>query len=536
MFRKVLIANRGEVARRVLRTCHRLGVATVAVYSDADHAAPHVREADEAVRLGPARAAASYLSIERVVDAALRTGADAVHPGYGFLAENPVLAEVCEAKGLTFVGPRPETIRLMADKAAAKRHLDGAGVPVIPWASPEELDDAGAFAAGQRLGYPALVKAVAGGGGVGMRRVDRPEDLPDALVAARAEAAAAFGDPRVMLEALVERPRHVEVQVVGDGHGGVVHMFERECSVQRRHQKIVEECPSPALDEPLRRRMADAAVAAARSVAYRGAGTVEMLLSDVTGDFHFLEMNTRLQVEHPVTELVTGLDLVEWQLRIAAGDGLPLSQDAIVRDGHALEVRLYAEDPARDHLPQTGRVLVVDIPDGPAIRVDAGVTTGSVVGTHYDPLIGKVAVHAATRDAAIRRMAWVLRHTVLLGVTTNVDHLVDVVTHPAFGAGALTTAFLDEHLPDWHPPPTVVEVLAAAAAALLARSRGRGGARLDPARSDPWHTLGPWRVADVGGWRLRLRDRDGVVHDLVVGGRPHHVRLEVAGGCDDVRV
>ncbi|MBW3576615.1 MAG: ATP-grasp domain-containing protein [Actinobacteria bacterium] len=530
MFAKVLIANRGEIARRVVRTCRELGVATVAVYSDADAHEPHVHEADEAVRLGPAPAAESYLNVQRIVAAAVRTAVEAVHPGYGFLAENADLAQACEDKGVVFVGPRPATLRLVGNKAAAKRSAQGAGIPVIPGVHDPDLDDGALVAAAQAVGYPLLVKAVAGGGGRGLRRVDRPGDVADALVAARQESRAAFGDDRLFLEKLVQRPRHIEIQIFGDRHGDVVHLFERECSVQRRYQKLVEEAPSPALDEDLRQAMAEAAVAAARSVDYVGAGTVELLLSDVSRDFWFLEMNARLQVEHPVTEAITGIDLVEWQLRIAAGQPLPLRQDELSRDGHAIEARVYAEDPARGHLPQTGRILTFDVPASPGVRVDAGVVPGSRVTPHYDALLAKLIVHGRSRREAVARMRRLLADTSVLGVTTNVAFLHDIIDHGAFTAAALTTAFLHDHLRGWVPPAPPVEALAAAAAALVRRGagHGRGG--------DPWETLGPWRVAGVGGWRVTLRDDRGTAHALVVGGRGDRLRVQVGGSSHDVVV
>jgi acetyl/propionyl-CoA carboxylase alpha subunit len=506
---RVLVANRGEIARRVIRTCRRLGVATVAVYSDADAGEPHVREADVAVRIGPEPAAASYLRVDRLVEVANETGCDGVHPGYGFLAENAGFAAAVADAGLTFIGPSPDVIRLMGDKAAAKRHLQAAGVPVVPGLDDDRLDDDALVAAADEVGFPLLVKAVAGGGGKGMRAVHDAATLPDALAAARREAAAAFGDDRVILEALVRSPRHVEVQVFGDRHGHVVHLLERECSVQRRHQKVVEETPSPAVDDRLRTRMGDAAVAAARAVDYEGAGTVEFLVDGSTLDeddpaFYFLEMNTRLQVEHPVTELVTGLDLVELQLRVAAGEPLGLTQDDVVADGHALEVRLYAEDPVTQ-LPQTGPVVALHVPDAHDVRADLGVDAGSHVGPHYDPMLGKLIVHAPDRTTSCQRMAWLLERTTVHGVVTNLDLLAATVTAPAFVAGELTTSFLDDHLRDWRPSATPDVAFAAAAVAVQDAVRREGPAG-DPHR--PWDTLGPYRPGRVGGWRLTLADGD----------------------------
>jgi acetyl-CoA/propionyl-CoA carboxylase, biotin carboxylase, biotin carboxyl carrier protein len=509
MLERVLVANRGEIARRVIRTCRRLGVATVAVYSDADAGEPHVREADTAVRLGPAPATDSYLRIDRLVEAARTTGCDAVHPGYGFLAENAAFAEAVIDAGLAFVGPSPAVIRLMGDKAAAKRRLTEAGVAVVPGLDADTLGDDDLVAAAGDVGFPLLVKAVAGGGGKGMRAVHDPAELPDALAAARREAKAAFGDERVILERLVSAPRHIEVQVFGDRHGQVVHLLERECSVQRRHQKVVEETPSPAVDEALRTRMGAAAVAAAQAVDYEGAGTVEFLVAGDTLDqdepeFFFLEMNTRLQVEHPVTELVTGLDLVELQLRVAAGEPLGIEQEQVRADGHALEVRLYAEDPVAQ-LPQTGTVASVHVPDAHDVRADLGIEAGSRVGRFYDPMLGKLIVHAPDRQRSCQRMAWLLGRTTVHGVVTNLDLLAAIVDHPTFVAGELTTGFLDDHLADWEPAPAPDVSLVAAAIAVQDAVRREGPAG-DPHR--PWDTLGPFRPGRVGGWRLTLADGD----------------------------
>jgi acetyl/propionyl-CoA carboxylase alpha subunit len=513
--RRLLIANRGEIARRVVRTCRELGIETVAVHSDADADAPHVHEADAAVRLGPPPATESYLDVERVVAAAVETGADAVHPGYGFLSEHAGFAEAVRAAGLTFVGPTPETIRLMGDKAAAKRHLAAAGVPVVPGADTTELADDAIVAAADEVGFPLLVKAVAGGGGKGMRAVHDPSDLVEALGAARREARAAFGDDRVILERLVAAPRHVEVQVFGDAHGNVVHLLERECSVQRRHQKVVEEAPSPAVDEALRERLGAAAVAAARSVDYLGAGTVEFLLDGTTLDddeptFFFLEMNTRLQVEHPVTELVTGLDLVALQLRVAAGDPLGVEQRHVRADGHAIEVRWYAEDPA-SQLPQVGTLARLDLPSGPGLRTDVGVVEGGTVPRYYDPMLGKLIAHGPDRDGAIDRLLGLLHGTVAHGVVTNLDLLAAIVDHPAHRSGDLTTGFLEDHLAGWAPAPATTTALALAAAAVLREEAGPA----DPS----WPSdLGPLRSGGLGGSTVLLHDRD----------RDHRVRVAAA--------
>ncbi|NBB82122.1 MAG: ATP-grasp domain-containing protein, partial [Alphaproteobacteria bacterium] len=388
MIAKVLIANRGEIARRVIRTCRRLGIATVAVFSDADADAAHVAEADEAVRLGPAPAAESYLRADAILEAARATGADAVHPGYGFLSENAGFAEACQAAGIVFIGPPAAAIRAMGGKSEAKALMAEAGVPLVPGYHGDDQDADRLAAEAARIGFPVLIKASAGGGGKGMRVVEQASGFTAALDGARREARAAFGDDRVLIEKYLVRPRHVEMQVFADGHGTVLHLFERDCSIQRRHQKVVEEAPAPGLSPELRARMGEAAVAAARAIGYVGAGTVEFLL-DVDGSFHFMEMNTRLQVEHPVTEMITGLDLVEWQLRVAAGQKLAVAQDDLAIEGHAIEVRLYAEDPAGDFLPQTGRIDHLALPgeagDDPHVRVDSGVRAGDAITVHYDP-------------------------------------------------------------------------------------------------------------------------------------------------------
>ncbi|HEU5449148.1 MAG TPA: biotin carboxylase N-terminal domain-containing protein [Acidimicrobiia bacterium] len=447
--RTLLVANRGEVARRVFRTCRQLGIRTVAVYSPPDAGAPFVAEADAAVPLDGVR---GYLDIEQILAAAESTGADAVHPGWGFLAENAALARACTAAGLVWIGPPPEAMESMGSKIEARRLMESAGVPVVPGAtlssSPDGLDEAAIVAAGERVGFPLLVKASAGGGGKGMRLATRPEDLVAAVADAAREAAAAFGDPAVFLERYVSPGRHVEVQVIGDHHGTVVHLFERDCSVQRRHQKLVEEAPSPAVDDDLRARMGQAAVAAAEAVGYHGVGTVEFLLGP-DGAFYFLEMNTRLQVEHPVTELVTGLDLVRLQLAVAEGRPLPAEVHGARISGHAVEVRLYAEDP-RSFLPQAGRVERLRLPAG--VRVDAGVAEGDEVGTAYDPLIAKLIAHAPTRTEALDRLAAALAETEVAGVVTNLPFLRWLVAHPAVRAGDTTTAFLTEHPPLSDPP------------------------------------------------------------------------------------
>ncbi|WP_028934387.1 biotin carboxylase N-terminal domain-containing protein [Pseudonocardia spinosispora] len=444
MITKLLVANRGEIAARVMRTAHGLGIGTVAVFSDADADSPFVRLADEAVRLPGVTPSDTYLRADLVVAAAVETGADALHPGYGFLSENAAFARAVADAGLTFVGPSPEAIASMGDKVAAKALMEAAGVPVLPgavFAADHEPSDAELGAAGERVGYPLLVKAAFGGGGRGMRVVEREAGLVEAVHGARREAASAFGDGTVFLERYLADPRHIEVQILGDGRGGVVHLFERECSIQRRYQKIVEESPSTAVSSELRAELGAAAVAAGKAIGYTGAGTVEFVLAG-TGEFYFLEVNTRLQVEHPVTELVTGLDLVELQLRIAEGEPLPSEVLDARIDGHAIEVRLYAEDVPAGYLPATGTLHDWHIPDVPGIRVDAGVEPGSVIGPHYDPMLAKVIAHGRTRTDAARRLARALTGARIHGVTTNRDLLAAILRDPEFLAGNTTTSYL----------------------------------------------------------------------------------------------
>ncbi|KQT13119.1 acetyl/propionyl/methylcrotonyl-CoA carboxylase subunit alpha [Ramlibacter sp. Leaf400] len=441
-FHKLLIANRGEIALRILRTAHRLGYATVAVYSSADAGSPHVSAADEAVCIGGPLPAQSYLDIHAILEAARRTGADAVHPGYGFLAENAGFAQACRDAGLVFIGPSPEAIRAMADKAGAKRLMAQAGVPCIPGYQGDDQSPGRLRQEAEGIDWPVMVKATAGGGGRGMRLVRTAEAFDGLLRSAQSEALHAFGDATVILERAIEAPRHVEIQVFADRQGNAVHLGERDCSVQRRHQKLVEEAPSPAVDAALRERMGAAAVAAAKAIAYEGAGTLEFLL-DREGRFWFMEMNTRLQVEHPVTEALTGLDLVEWQLRVAAGEALPLRQDEIRFQGHAIEVRLCAEDAAQGFLPQSGTLAAWQPPQG--LRVEHALAPGAVIPPYYDSMIAKLVAHGRTRDEARRRLARGLRELVALGVTTNQAFLARCLLHPAFARGEATTAFIGEH-------------------------------------------------------------------------------------------
>ena len=462
MFKKILIANRGEIARRIIRTCRKMGVRTVAVYSEADTHAPFVREADEAVLIGPAPASDSYLRGDRIIAAAVNAGVEAIHPGYGFLSENADFAEQCASAGIVFIGPTPDAIRAMALKGAAKALMTQAGVPVTPGYHGDDQSTDGLKAEAARIGYPVLIKAVAGGGGKGMRRVDAASDFADALVSAQREGQNAFADPKVLIEKYIEVPRHIEIQLFADSHGHVVHLFERDCSLQRRHQKVIEEAPAPNLPDAIRHAMGAAAVKAAQAIGYRGAGTVEFIV-DVsngieTADFYFMEMNTRLQVEHPVTEAITGVDLVEWQLRVAAGEPLPLSQDQLHIDGHAFEARLYAEDPQNDFLPVTGTLQKLEFPG--TARIESAVEPGDTVSVFYDPMIAKIIVHGRDRTQALARMRQALIETRLSGMATNLGFLRRLMSELDFASAAIDTGFIARHIetltqpwPD-APPPT----------------------------------------------------------------------------------
>ncbi|HTX48160.1 MAG TPA: biotin carboxylase N-terminal domain-containing protein [Caulobacteraceae bacterium] len=472
MIGSLLIANRGEIARRIIRTARRLGVRTVAVYSEADAGAPHVREADAAMLIGPPPARESYLRGEAILNAARQTGAEAIHPGYGFLSENADFAEAVTSAGLVWVGPPPAAIRAMGLKDAAKRLMTAAGVPVTPGYLGEDQTPAVLASEAAAIGFPVLIKAVAGGGGKGMRRVDRAEDFAGALEAARREAASAFGDDRVLLERCVARPRHIEVQVFGDTRGDVVHLFERDCSLQRRHQKVIEEAPAPGMDPATREALCDAAVRAARAVGYVNAGTIEFIADASEGlradRIWFMEMNTRLQVEHPVTEAITGLDLVEWQLRVASGEPLPLAQTEIAMQGHAIEARLYAEDPAKGFAPSPGPLTHFRLPGG--IRVDSGAEQGGVVGPSYDPMIAKLISHASTRQAAVARLADACEAVEVWPIKTNAGFLARTLAQPDFQAGRLDTGFIDAHLDRLAEAPPPSGAAKAAALAALAEA------------------------------------------------------------------
>jgi geranyl-CoA carboxylase alpha subunit len=500
-FRKILIANRGEIALRIMHTARRLGYGVVAVYSDADRDALHVREADEAVRIGEALPAQSYLRIDAIVAAAKGTGADAIHPGYGFLAENEEFAQACRDAGLVFIGPSPDAIKAMGNKAGAKAIMQAAGVPCVPGYQGADQSDAAMLAEARKIGFPVMIKAVAGGGGRGMRQVAGAAAFPDALRSARSEAQGAFGDAGVILERAIPDPRHIEIQVFGDRYGNAIHLGERDCSVQRRHQKLIEEAPSPAVSTELRARMGAVAVAAIKSIGYEGAGTLEFLL-DRDGEFYFMEMNTRLQVEHPVTEAITGLDLVELQLRVAAGEPLGLRQEEIKFSGHAIEVRLCSEDAGHDFMPQSGRMTLWQMPEG--LRVEHALQSGSEIPPFYDSMIAKFISHGATRDEARRKLMHGLEQTAAFGVTTNQAFLAACLRHPAFAAGEATTAFIGKHHDDLLAPRKDVASDVALAALLLYVT--------DP-HAPPWR--GGRTLAATFPLPLRIEFDHGI-HDLEI--------------------
>jgi 3-methylcrotonyl-CoA carboxylase alpha subunit len=547
MFRRVLIANRGEIACRVIRTAHRLGIGTVAVFSDADAAALHVEMADHAVRIGPAPATESYLCIERIVAAARTSGAEAVHPGYGFLAENAAFVEAVEAAGLTFIGPSAAAMRAMGLKDAAKTLMAEAGVPVVPGYHGADQDDARLAEEADRIGYPLLIKAVAGGGGKGMRRVDDPRDLAEAQRAARGEAEAAFGNRAVLIEKLVAAPRHIEIQVFGDRHGEVVHLFERDCSLQRRHQKVVEEAPAPGMTAPMRSAMGAAAVKAAKAIGYVGAGTIEFIVDSARGlrpdAFWFMEMNTRLQVEHPVTEAITGQDLVEWQFRVAAGEPLPRRQDELSIDGHAIEARIYAENPERGFLPASGRLGLLSLPDD--VRVDAGARSGDHITPFYDPLIAKMVAHGPSRTAALGVLGRALANSRAAGTVTNLAFLARLCAEPDFVDGRVDTGLIDRNLERLSGPraaPAEVTALAALAAldltdatdpllgfTLWAPLTQSATVEVDGARQRVAIAVhGPDRFR-IGSQEVHLGRRDGPDLHCTIDGRPRRFSLHRDG-------
>jgi acetyl-CoA carboxylase biotin carboxylase subunit len=495
MFKKVLIANRGEIAVRIIRTCREMEIKTVAVYSEVDKTAPHVLEADEAVGLGSAEPKHSYLNMDRLLAAARETGAEAIHPGYGFLAENPVFAERCREEGVVFIGPPAQVIRDLGSKTKARNIMLQAGVPVIPGMLTTAADPEVLAREAEAIGYPVIIKASAGGGGKGMRVVREAVELGEACRSCQSEAEKAFGDGSLYLEKHLEGPRHVEFQILADSFGNVVHLFERECSIQRRHQKIIEETPSPILTPDLRRQMGQAAVAAARAAGYVNAGTVEFLL-DREGKFYFLEVNTRLQVEHPITEVTTGLDLVRRQLEIAAEQALPLCQEEIQPRGHAFECRIYAEDPEAQFFPSPGKILYLKEPSGPGIRMDSGIRAGFEVPMEYDPILSKLIVYAETRESARQRMIRALENYVLLGIKTTIPFLLEVFKTAEFREGRTRTDFIDRHFEGWKPERGKAD-LARIAFAAHDRSRVRtptGEKASAPDRLSPWQTLGEWRL------------------------------------------
>ena len=507
MFKKVLVANRGEIARRIFLACRELGVMSVAIYSDADREMPWVRLADESIHLPGVTAAETYLDQTLVLDVAEQCGAEAIHPGYGFLSENPEFAEVCAARGIKFIGPSPEAMRVMGSKAAARVIAQQAGAPVIPGVdgADKSLDEL--KMAANVIGYPVLIKASAGGGGKGMRVVWSAEEFADGLQSARGEARSSFGNDHVLIEKYFTEVHHVEIQVLGDEQGNLLHLFERECSVQRRHQKIIEESPSPIVARfevqgtGLRQRMAEAAVSLAKAANYTSAGTVEFVV-DENGRFYFLEMNTRLQVEHPVTELVTGLDLAVWQIRIANGEALPFTQDEIVQRGHALECRVYAEDPANNFLPSIGEISFYQRPEGPGVRVDDGIKSGTHVSPFYDPMLAKVITSGYDRAEAIRKMDRALAETAVLGVTTNIPYLLAILAEEQFQAGYTSTNYIQENMSDWQPTAELVEAdwLAVAAVEYLMGNGRQGGGETavngEIQQPDPWGEVGSWRNVD----------------------------------------
>ena len=535
MIRKLLIANRGEIACRVIATCRRLGITSVAVYSDADKDALHVRQADEAVHIGASDAASSYLDAEAVIDAAKKTGAEAIHPGYGFLSERVVLPQLCEKNDIIWVGPNPEAIERMGSKIESKHIAEKAKVEGVPGYHGEDQDDATLIAAAKKIGFPVLIKSSAGGGGRGMRRVSKESELKEALTNARREAQAGFGDPSLLIEKLIDRPRHLEVQILGDKHGGLVHLHERECSVQRNFQKVVEEAPAPRLTEKTREALFSAAIKLGKAMKYDSAGTVEFIMEEGEEQPYFLEMNTRLQVEHPVTEFITGLDLVEMQLRVAAGEPLPISQDDIQPKGSSIEVRVNAEDPAAGYRPNVGPVHDVKIPSGAGIRVDTGISPGSEITPHYDSMIAKVIAYGEDRTIAAQRLATALDSYSVFGVGTNQAFVRDIITHPTFIAGELTTRFIEEAFPDgWKPAEDVGNKSAMSAAAIWAMHTE---AQAVPDHLGPFIALGGFRVLERAGKPALTRlvvaageektlieviGRDGV-YDMSIDGQSHKV-------------
>jgi len=532
MFSKILIANRGEIACRVIKTARRLGIKTVAVYSDADRNARHVAMADEAVHIGPSPARESYLVADKIIAAARHTDAQAIHPGYGFLSENAGFAEACAKAGIVFIGPPPSAIHAMGSKSEAKKIMEKARVPLVPGYHGDDQSPALLAKEAERIGFPVLIKASAGGGGKGMRVVEEAIKFADALAGAKREAKASFADDHVLVEKYLTRPRHIEIQVFADSHGNCLYLFERDCSIQRRHQKVIEEAPAPNMDPARRKAMGEAAVAAAKAIGYQGAGTVEFIANQ-DGTFYFMEMNTRLQVEHPVTEAITGQDLVEWQLVVAAGGHLPLSQDQLRIDGHAVEVRLYAEDPNRNFLPSTGTLVHLRLPEeGPHVRVDTGVRQGDVVTPFYDPMIAKVIVHDRDRISAMRRMAALMGETEVVGVTTNAGLLKALCSHPAFVGGEIDTGFIERHHDTLFAKlkPVDDRMLAVATLARLME--------LDPSgpSNDPWDQKNGFRLLDEGHDEVRWKEGEREAAVIARRRRDGSIGLELPGGTLEASV
>jgi acetyl-CoA carboxylase biotin carboxylase subunit len=496
MFTKILIANRGEIAVRVIKACKELGIKSVAVYSEADRSALHVQLADEAVHIGPAPATESYLNFDAIIGAARKTGAEAIHPGYGFLAENHRFVERCEKEGIVFIGPDSKAMKLVGDKVASRIVTEKAGIPLIPGMKKKSTDVDECMAAAEKIGFPVLLKASAGGGGKGMRIIREKSELKAAVESGMREAQSAFGDPSVYLEKYIEQPRHVEFQILADKHGHAIHLFERECSIQRRHQKIVEESPSTALDDKLRKRMGETALKVVEVSGYTNAGTVEFLV-EKNGKFYFLEVNARLQVEHPVTELVCGIDLVHAQFRIASGEKLWLKQDEISQRGHAIECRIYAEDPENNFFPSAGKILFMKEPTGPGIRHDCGIYSGYEVPVYYDPILSKLIVWAPTREVACKRTAAALADFPILGIKTDIEFLRDVITHKEFLAGNTYTDFITRNMPSWSSAVSEDSLSSALVAAAYHFQAEKSAARISPksrAMPSPWETLGDWKI------------------------------------------
>ncbi len=500
MIKKVLVANRGEIAVRIIKACQEMNIKTVAIYSDVDKNAPHVQLADETCSLGDPTPIESYLNIPKIIKFAQETGADAIHPGYGFLAENPDFAKTCNDVGIKFIGPSPKVISLMGDKIAAKKTMEKAGVPVIPGYHGDKQDNKSLVKEGKKIGFPLLVKAAAGGGGKGMRIVHSKETLEESIESAKRESKSSFGNDTVFLEKYIDKPRHIEFQILADEHGNIIHLFERECSIQRRHQKIVEETPSPVMTKELRKKMGIAAVKTAEAVGYTNAGTVEFM---VDGDlnFYFMEMNTRLQVEHPITEMTTGIDLAKWQLKIASGQKLTLKQKDLIQRGHAIECRIYAEDPSNGFLPSVGKLSKVETPTGPNIRDDTGIYTGMEITPYYDPMLSKLVVSSENREESINKMIWALSRYVVLGVATNVSFLKKVLGHGEFKKGNITTHFIDDYFKDWATSEKSLSVDAIISLAVYDSMHTKKQEIVRYKEADPhspWKHVGRWRVGGKG--------------------------------------